>query len=342
MRIGYHFWGFLGPGIADTSDDGRPHRRILIDALLEAGHDVVFLQIDRDLADAGDRLDGRYTFDVGFPDLEALILEWRRPIPGRNTTPCGRPGHTCDLHRQQSLVARYTVADGLPTIVWDRDLALPEADGLRALPNAAVAEPTLRPRAGAVRLLFPVAESALDDADPQALIQRHRGLPLVFAGDQDGCEDAFERYFAPAAARFRHRVAGRWPQAARWPHARFTGRLPMAESTGLYAGALATVLLAPHGHHVAGHVAPRLPGAVLSGCLPIVPAALSDAETLSPVALHANDGTEVIDLLEHLVAVAGTSEHGELVADCLKRLDLFRVSRQIAVIEAILDDLPPR
>ena len=49
MRIGYSFWGFLGPGITDTPDGGRSHRRTLIDGLIAAGHDIVFLQRNRDL-----------------------------------------------------------------------------------------------------------------------------------------------------------------------------------------------------------------------------------------------------------------------------------------------------
>ena len=49
MRIGYSFWGFLGPGITDTPDGGRSHRRTLIDGLVAAGHDIVFLQRNRDL-----------------------------------------------------------------------------------------------------------------------------------------------------------------------------------------------------------------------------------------------------------------------------------------------------
>ena len=36
MRIGYSFWGFLGPGITDTPDGGRSHRATLIDGLTAA------------------------------------------------------------------------------------------------------------------------------------------------------------------------------------------------------------------------------------------------------------------------------------------------------------------
>ena len=95
MRIGYSFWGFLGPGITDTPDGGRSHRRGLVDGLVAAGHRVIFLQANRDLAEAGDYLTGGYNWDPGFPGIDALFLEWRWPIPGRNTTACGTSEHTC-------------------------------------------------------------------------------------------------------------------------------------------------------------------------------------------------------------------------------------------------------
>ncbi|HUZ24336.1 MAG TPA: hypothetical protein VMV07_11305 [Streptosporangiaceae bacterium] len=52
MRIGYSFWGFLGPGIIGTPDGGRSHRRTLIDGIISAGYEIVFLQANRDLAEA--------------------------------------------------------------------------------------------------------------------------------------------------------------------------------------------------------------------------------------------------------------------------------------------------
>ena len=131
MRIGYSFWGFLGHGVTDTPDGGRSHRRTLIDALIAAGHDIVFLQADRDRAEAGTAL--AYTWDSsGFPEIDVLMLEWRWPIERRNTTPCRAQGHTCDLHRQAALIGHYTAA-GLPTILWDKDRQLP-ADDPAALP----------------------------------------------------------------------------------------------------------------------------------------------------------------------------------------------------------------
>lgn len=74
MKIGYSFWGFLGPGVADTPDGGRSHRRVLIDGLRSRGHDLVFLQSDRDYTEAGLNLSEIYTWDVGLPEIDVLFL----------------------------------------------------------------------------------------------------------------------------------------------------------------------------------------------------------------------------------------------------------------------------
>src|SRR6266540_6293896 len=104
MRIGHSFWGFLGAGVVDTPDGGRSHRRVLIDGLISVGHEVVFLQTNRDLTEAALDLRHHYTWDAGRPTIDVLLLEWRWPVTGRNTTPCGSFGHTCDLHRQDELL----------------------------------------------------------------------------------------------------------------------------------------------------------------------------------------------------------------------------------------------
>jgi hypothetical protein len=40
--------------------------------------------------------------------------------------------------------------------------------------------------------------------------------------------------------------------------------------------------------------------------------------------------------ISELQAIAGTAEHAALIGDCTARLGIFRLSRQLAVIETIL------
>jgi hypothetical protein len=336
MRIGYSFWGFLGPGITDTPDGGRSHRRTLIDGLTDAGHDIIFLQRNRDLDEAGLDLRDRYSWDSGFPAIDALFLEWRWPLPGRNTTRCGSPGHTCDLHRQRGLTAHYTARQAVPTIIWDKDLQLEPGSPLRLLANVAVCEAALRPGPGADSLLFPVADPTLSSADPGRLAAMPRPLPLAYAGNQYDRDEAFSMFFAPAAARFPHRVAGKWTRTAAWPHVNFTGRCAFSEVRELHESALATVLLLPDRYARAGQVTQRLPEAVLAGCLPITPATLPYASAFTPAALHAASGEEVTRLTGWLASIAGTTRHADLIAGCIAMLSIFRVSRQVTVIDNVL------
>lgn len=336
MRIGYSFWGFLGAGVTDTPDGGRSHRRVLIDGLLSHDHGLVFLQPDRDFTEAGLDLSGFYTWDVGLPEIDVLFLEWRWPIPGRNTTWCGAAGHTCDLHRQQELLDHYTRARGTLTILWDKDRQLPADDPLRTAGNVVVCEAALHPTSRAVSLLFPVADSALAAADPAVLAAMPRDVPLAYVGNQYDRDAAFDTYFAPPAASHRHVVAGKWTRTDAWPHVSFIGRVPFTEVAEIYGRSLATVLLLPERYARAGQMTQRLVEAVLAGCLPITPASIRGAEQFTPRQLHVKDGADATAMITRLGEIAGTTEHVELIAACLRALDIFRVSRQLDVLDKLL------
>ncbi|HXL90408.1 MAG TPA: hypothetical protein VN969_15800 [Streptosporangiaceae bacterium] len=344
MRIGYSFWGFLGPGITDTPDGGRSHRRTLVDGLANAGHDIVFLQCNRDLDEAGLDLRDRYTWDRGLPRIDALFVEWRWPVHGRNTTSCGEPGHTCDLHRQAELTRFYTARCKVPTIVWDKDLQLGPGSALRRLAHVAVCEAALQPGPGADSLLFPVADTVLSAADPAVLAAIPRPLPLVYTGNQYDRDEAFSMFFAPAAARYPHRVAGKWTRTTCWPHVNFTGRCAFPEVRALHESAVATVLLLPDRYARAGQMTQRLPEAVLAGCLPVTPATLAYASAFTPPALHASSGDEVTSIIGSLLSIAGATRHAGLIAECIAMLSIFRLSHQVTAINRILrrltDDHP--
>ncbi|GFE17901.1 hypothetical protein Sgleb_59480 [Streptomyces glebosus] len=337
MKIGYSFWGFLGNGVTDTPDGGRSHRRPLIDALLRRGHEIVFLQADRDRLEAGDDLGGAYTFDAGLPEIDALFLEWRWPIEGRNTTACGTQGHTCDLHRQAELLRHYSVRRRTPTVIWDKDRQLREDSIWRRIRNVEVCEAALAPTAGAHRLLFPVADALLDDADPFALASEDRRTPLGYVGNQYDRDDAFDRFFAPAAARFEHQVGGKWTNTAPWPHVTFLGRIPFNAVSRLYSTTLATILLLPERYAAVGQMTQRIFEAVLAGCLPLAPASIRHVERFVPEDLMVRSGDQVIQRIEALQKIAGSHQHAELISECIGRLELFRLSHQVDALETVLE-----
>ncbi|MFF7081789.1 hypothetical protein ACFZBM_32730 [Streptomyces lavendulae] len=334
--IGYSFWGFLGDGITDTPDGGRSHRRTLVDGLLAAGHTLVFLQADRDRTEARTPLAGPYVWDSSLPDIDALFLEWRWPIPGRNDTPCTTPGHTCDLHRQQQLLDHYTHRQQVPTLLWDKDQHLPPADPLRKIGNLTVCEPALHPRHGATSLLFPVADHTLDTADPEALAARPRRWPLVYVGNQYGRDTAFDTFFAQPARHLDHVVAGKWTDTSRWPHINFIGRVPFRHGVDLHGQANATVMLAPTRYATSGQYTQRIFESVLAGCAPITPAHYRAASLVVPGELHACNGAHVADITHTLTAMPAP-DRARLLARCIRRLDRFRLSRQLHTIGQVFD-----
>lgn len=339
MRIGYSCWGFLGVGVLDTPDGSRSYRRPFVDGLMAAGHEVLLLQANRDMVEAGQDLGDRYRWSNDLPSLDAVVLEWRWPLPGRNTTPCGSAGHTCDLHRQDELVAHYAERLGVPTLLWDLDRQLPPDDPIRGLSNVAVCEFGFTPGPGAHALLCPVPDELLDRADPVELANTDRTVPLVYVGNQYDRDEAFERYFVLAAARFPHRVAGKWPRADRWPTVNFTGRAQFAEVAAIHRSALATVLLLPQRYAAVGHMTSRWFEALLAGCLPITPAEITHADQYTPRVLHVRDGSDVVERLDWLTGIAGSDEHAALIESCLPFLDRSRTSRQVAAACRLLNRL---
>lgn len=199
-----------------------------------------------------------------------------------------------------------------------------------------VCEAALHPTPGAVSLLFPVADATLAAADPAALAAVPRNMPLAYVGNQYDRDTAFDRFFAPAAVSHRHVVAGKWTRTDAWPHVSFIGRVPFTEVAEIYGRSLATVLLLPDRYARAGQMTQRVVEAVLAGCLPLTPTSIRSAERFTPRRLHVTDGTDGAAMITHLADIAGTNEHVELIAACLRALEMFQVSRQLDVLDTLL------
>jgi hypothetical protein len=71
----------------------------------------------------------------------------------------------------------------------------------------------------------------------------------------------------------------------------------------------------------------RIFEAVLAGCLPLAPASIRRVASFVPPSLIVRDGDDVTRRIGTLRAIAGSPEHADLLAACLQRLELFRLSR---------------
>ncbi len=280
MRLGYSFWGFLGDGIIDTPDGGRSHRWNLLKALARHAQ-ILLLQRDRDFHEARDtRFRHLYATDA-LPALDVLLLEWRWRIKGRNDTPCGAPSHSCDLHRQRTLLEEYTHKEGILTLVWDKDLRLDPRSRLRRLSNVVILEATPFPSRGARSLLFPVADDQLDELIERGPATTNKLRQLAYVGNQYDREEQFLKYFLPASTELSHVIAGKWdPDLTSGLN--YAGRVAFGHGQRLLRESVATVLLAPGRYVRAGQYTQRLQEAVLAGCLPMTPVELTRRWSATP------------------------------------------------------------
>jgi hypothetical protein len=174
-------------------------------------------------------------------------------------------------------------------------------------------------------------------ADPAALAALPRELSLVYVGNQYDRDEVFEEFFAPTAALVPHLVAGKWTTTSRWPQVNFTGRVPFEEVERLHRRSLATLLLAPDRLAVRGQFTQRIFEAVLAGCVPLAPAALRSVRRVVPPKLIVEDADQALTVVNTLAAIAGGPEHAALIGRCLRRLEPFRLSRQLATLSRLLD-----
>lgn len=333
MNIGYSFWGFLGDGIVDTPDGGRGHRRNWLRELSRRGHTLVLLQKNRDRLEAADNsMDAEFRWaSDDFPPIDLLFLEWRWPIPGRNVgTECGDPSHTCDLHRQQALLAHYTFGLRTPTLIWDKDLRVDQNSEIRLHSNIRIAETAWFPRPGSIRLQIPVLAEALDMARAEFSLgsPTDRELSLIYVGNQYERDERFNEYFAvPATHDYRHAVIGKWTATSAWPWVRFLGRQSFSDSMAAYRNARATIALLPQRYEAVGQTVQRIAEAVTRGCVVFVPATVHGAELCTPRELIVCSGAEVRSRLSDIENLSPAS-YADLRGRSIDMLEPLRADVQ--------------
>jgi len=78
--------------------------------------------------------------------------------------------------------------------------------------------------------------------------------------------------------------------------------------------------------------------ALLAGCVPLVPMELRGAHAYLPQELHVIDAEHVIDRIAWLRGIAATTQHADLLAACLARLEPFRCSKVTQTALSILKE----
>jgi hypothetical protein len=343
MKIGYSCWGFLGNGVLDTPNGGRSHRFVLLRELIKQGADIVMLQKNRDLIEANQSFSRKYlTFDSDFPEINALFLEYRWAIPGRNfNVDKNSPVYTPDFDRQNNLIEFYHNKN-IPILVWDKDQKLELEEG-KDIRNAIVFEPALKPRFNRRRLLFPIDETRKKKAQKELkkYSKNKRPFKLIYIGNQYERDESFQEFIDKPAAELSEKamVFGNWNKypeiyeknLVKFPNVDFKGRIEFKKTYNIYKKSFTTALIAPDRYYETGHFTQRLFEAMFGLCIPLTPNKYAKINEVIFKDFIVNSGDETAEKIKEFQCKSDTALI-KLLNLQFALLDIFNVDLQAKVI----------
>ncbi len=304
MRIGYLFRGFLGDVKLDTAgnelstpDGNATYSWSIEHECNKRGYKLIPLGPNLDApaarflgsaafgAFSGDRRAAGYErmlksgwtklSDTTFPELDMVLIEWRWPIPGRNTPDDrGKVGYQTDLDRQREVILHYSDL-GVPIVVWDLDHKLTEEDR-DAWSDAGVGfhviETSVNPGKGRIRVEPPTIVSDLTQHPIDRRLSTHH---LGYIGSRYERDETIDYWIKPITPVNTHRAKfwGKWEPAdevrERWPGITFAGRIGVKDFRAAYSRVSAVPLMAKQSYYETGFITPRVWEAILFGTIPV-------------------------------------------------------------------------
>jgi hypothetical protein len=299
VKIGYLFRGFLGDVKLDvngnelsTPDGNATYSWSIEHECNRRGYQLIPLGPNLD-APAASRL-GEATFaafsqdkrvrsyermlrhgwarltDTGLPEIDMLLIEWRWPIPGRNTPDDkGTIGYQNDLERQEEVIRHYA-EKGIPIILWDLDHKLQWKD----LPSNdfKVIETSVNPGPFRTRVEPP---TVISDLMQHPTVDRMPTHHFGYIGSRYERDETIDEWIRPITPEGTHRAKfwGKWePEEecrTRWPGITFSGRIGVKGFYDAYSRVAVVPLLAKQSYYETGFITPRPWEAILFGTLPV-------------------------------------------------------------------------
>lgn len=214
--------------------------------------------------------------DLGFPELDLLLVEWRWPIPGRNTPDDrGRPDFQPDLDRQTEVIRHYSDA-GVPIVVWDLDHKFTIDDAEQWEDRVKVIETATRPRQRSI-----VPATRVEPPTVTADLLQHRMVDRMpthhfgYIGSRYERDETIDEWIRPITPPGTHRAKfwGKWEPAEdvrqRWPGITFAGRIGVRGFYDAYSRVAVVPLLAKESYYRTGFITPRPWEAILFGTVPV-------------------------------------------------------------------------
>ncbi len=214
--------------------------------------------------------------DKLFPELDAVLIEWRWPIPGRNTPEDrGNTYYQNDLDRQNEVLRHYTDL-GVPIILWDLDHKI-KIEDVEKWPDATIIETSIKPRSLRRSKKRISVEPPFETKDllQHKINTRMPSYHLGYIGSRYERDETIDKWIKPISPQNTHRVKfwGKWePEAEvkeRWPGILFADRIGVSGFYDAYSKVAVVPILGKQSYYSSGFITPRPWEAVLFGSIPV-------------------------------------------------------------------------
>jgi len=290
--VGLSFWSYLGDNVPDSPSGANFYLPHLIFELHKRGYKIYALQEDRD-GKLGEELifknflarDRKEAYELlnfvekdNFPELDILYVEWRWPIPGRNTLKdIKTQGYTPDLQRQNEILEYYHNKNETKIMIWDQDHKVTSDDEKKYI-RANFVETSTTPRyitKKRQRIHVPFDMRKIMD---YGLSERYSDV-VLYVGNNYEREEMIDKYIKPLSNEYSNKVKfyGNWKKypdefdriSKKWPNISYNDRIAKDRFLEVYGDSICSPLLAKKSYLEYGHMTARILETLYFGSLPI-------------------------------------------------------------------------
>ena len=370
LRLGYSYWGFLGDNKEDdqgqpisTPDGNATYSWSILHEAQRRGWRTVSMQRDRDMwPTIRHRSDNFRAFSqrirheayaktektdgvsYAMPPLDVLLLEWRFPIPGRNTPDMrGKPGYQPDLERQTELIEHYSKTK-TKIVIWDLDHKLTFDDEQLFAdfggPDA-ILETSVNPLEQMWRRTRVEPPIVIDELRQFPTMPSDRLRKLAYIGSRYERDDVIDQYIRPVSDRFPNQIEfwGNWKSEAnhaevlaKWPKISYRDRITVKDFRSVYGTAVACPLLAKRSYLTSGFITPRPWEALMFGCVPVGLREMTGIDQY--VFKTAGSAEELGDVVQSLAGYDPAARHS-LRMESIEKIRFMDVKDFVDVLEAV-------
>lgn len=230
------------------------------------------------------------------PKLDLVLLEWRWPIYGKNTSnDINKEEYTPDLKIQEMILEKYAGK----VIVFDLDYKMTEQDinddRIKAVFELGYKNTDIE-KVHHVEIPFDFREMKPKFMEPIR--------DIIYIGNRYERDNSIDEYLYPLAeSGYKVQCYGNWLEKGRnskekWPKIDFGKRLQVKDFNITYGVSRCTILLVKEEYYKYSFMTMRILESILFGCLPIGLSKFKEIERFLPEYLIADDIDGIIQIIE--------------------------------------------